>query len=44
MKKRETVVAEAMKALKLSRRYGGSFSKDEFDCAQIALDELEEGY
>jgi len=35
------VVDEAMKALRLSRRYGGQFSQDEFDYARILLEELE---
>ena len=31
------VVAEAMRALRLSRRYRGRFSQDEFEAAKLIL-------
>ena len=38
--KREIVLREVSKALKLSRKYSGKFSDDEFEYAKILLDEL----
>ena len=35
------VVREVRKALRLTRKYSGKFSRDEFEYAQILLDELD---
>ena len=41
MENRKLVVEEVVKALRLSQRYGGQFSQDEFDYACVLLEELE---
>ena len=39
--KREMVLREVLKALRLARRYKGKFSSDELEYARVLLEELE---
>ena len=38
--RREIVLREVWKGIRLSRKYSGKFSDDEFEYAKILLDEL----
>ena len=39
-KRREIVLREVWKGIRLSRKYSGKFSDDEFEYAKILLEEL----
>lgn len=41
MEDRSLVITETINALRLARRYGGKFARDEREYAQTLLDELE---